>query len=49
MDRIVSHETIRLDLKSIDDFTYRADRIFPMIDFKAEQRRVYWAKVFWLF
>ena len=32
MDNIVSNETIRSNIKSIEDFTYRAGRIFTMPD-----------------
>jgi len=44
IDHIVSHETIRLHIKSIDDFTYRAGRILPMLDSQTKHRRVHWAK-----
>ena len=49
MDNIVSHETIRSHIKSIEAFTYRAGRIFPMLDSQAEHRRVHRAKAFWVF
>ena len=48
MDNIVSYETIRSHIKSIEAFTYRASRIFPMLDPQAEHRRVHWAKAFWV-
>ena len=46
MDHIVSHETIRLHVKSIDDSTYRAGRVFSMLDSHVEHRRVHWANAF---
>ena len=49
IDHIVSHETIRLHIKSIDDFTYRTGRILPMLDSQTKHRRVHWAKAFWVF
>ena len=45
MNNIVSHETKRSHIKSIEDFTYRASRIFPILDLQVEQRRVHWVKV----
>ena len=41
MNNIVSHETIRLHIKSIEDFTYRASRIFIMLDPQEEHRKVH--------
>ena len=48
-DHIVSHETIRLHIKSIDHFTGRAGRTFPMIDSQVEHRRIHRTKVLWAF
>ena len=49
MKNIVSHETKRSHIKSIEDFTYRAGRIFIIIDPQEEHRKVHWAKAFWVF
>ena len=49
MENIVFHETIRSHIKSIETFTYHAGRIFPILDSQAEQRRIHWAKAFWVF
>ena len=49
MENIVSQEKIRRHITSIPDFTYRANRIYPLLDAHAKLQGVNWSHGFWVF
>ena len=49
MYNILSHATIRSHTQSIEDFNYRAGRIFLILDPQADHRRVHWVRVLYVF
>ena len=48
MDNIINHEIIRKYIISILDFTYRTNRIYPVLDDQVKVRGVARYKVFWV-
>lgn len=48
-NNIVSHETIKTYVKTLDGFKYTKNQIFPALDKQAKARRLKWANSFWVF
>ena len=48
-NNIVSHETIRTYVKTLEVFKYTKNRIFPSLDAQAKARRLKRANSFWVF